>query len=222
MHRQNDPILEPMADFFAARTEGYDQHMLANVEGCKEAYPLIAGLVPKNAVRLLDLGCGTGLELDYILPRFPELQVMGIDLTKPMLEALERKHPDKNLHLICGDYFTIDFGKETFDCAVSVESLHHFSKERKLALYRRIQAALTSGGCYIECDYMVDTQAEENLHFAESARLRQTQGLCQDSYFHFDTPCTVETQLALLREAGFARVEHLFRKGGTSVILAAK
>ena len=39
--------LETMSDFFTARVEGYDEHMIANVEGCKEGYPKMASLIPK-------------------------------------------------------------------------------------------------------------------------------------------------------------------------------
>lgn len=225
MHKPDsaaDPMLEEMSVFFTARLEGYDPHMLANVEGCKEAYPLLASLLPPESSRLLDLGCGTGLELDFIFQRFPAMQVTGIDLTEPMLEALRGKHPDKQLRLICGDYFSTDLGKGIFDCAVSVESLHHFAKERKLALYRRLFDALAPGGCYLECDYMVETQAEEDFFFAECARLRKAQGIPEETFIHYDTPCTVENQLTLLRRAGFSRVEHRFRKGATSVIVAQK
>lgn len=222
LHTAADPVLEGMAEFFTARVDGYDPHMLRNVEGCKEAYPLLASLLPPDSSRMLDLGCGTGLELDFIFQRFPNIKVTGIDLTKSMLSALEAKHPDKDLHLICGDYFSTDFGKNMFDCAVSVESLHHFTKDSKLELYRRLFDALMPGGCYLECDYMVDTQAEEDFFFAEIARLRKSQGIADDLFVHYDTPCTIENQLALLRQAGFVQVEHRFRKGGTSVIVAQK
>ena len=58
--------MERMDDFFTARVDGYDEHMLTNVEGCKEAYVEMAKLLPQNCNTLLDLGCGTGLELDEI------------------------------------------------------------------------------------------------------------------------------------------------------------
>ena len=99
--------LERMDDFFAARTEGYDEHMLEEVEGCKEGYAEMARLVPENIKNLLDLGCGTGLELDRIFEIYPDINVTGIDLTASMLEKLRQKHPDKSLELICGDYFTV-------------------------------------------------------------------------------------------------------------------
>lgn len=51
-----------MSDFFAARVDGYDEHMLNDVEGCKDAYIKLAELLPQDTVELLDLGCGTGLE----------------------------------------------------------------------------------------------------------------------------------------------------------------
>lgn len=213
-------MLEPMADFFAARLEGYDEHMLAEVEGCREGYPLMASLLPKDIGRVLDLGCGTGLELDEIFKRFPSLAVTGIDLSDAMLNRLKEKHPQKNLTLICGDYFEVPFG-EDFDGALSFESLHHFTPEAKGKLYRKLFRALTDGGVYLECDYMVDTQAEQDLYFAELARMKKEQNL-PEGYYHYDTPCTVETQISLLRQAGFSSVDRVFRKGGTCMLMAKK
>ena len=39
---------------------------------------------------VLDLGCGTGLELDEIFRYFPDLAVTGIDLTREMLQQLKK------------------------------------------------------------------------------------------------------------------------------------
>ena len=213
--------LESMSEFFTARVVGYDEHMLEDVEGCREGYAEMARRIPAGTRTLLDLGCGTGLELDTIFPRFPDLHVTGIDLTAAMLDRLAEKHRDKALTLICGDYFEVDFGRACFDCAVSFETMHHFSHEKKTVLYRRICEALNDGGCYLECDYMVKTQAEEDFYFAENERLRREAGAREDEYFHYDTPCTVENQIRMLREAGFTEVEKILRLGGT-VMLAAK
>lgn len=214
--------LEKMADFFAARVDGYDQHMLETVEGCAQGYPLMASLVPAHTKRLLDLGCGTGLELDYLFPLMPDVAVTGVDLTQAMLDALRKKHPDKNLTLICGDYFLADLGKGCFDCAISFETMHHFPRDRKTALYRRIFEALAPDGCYIECDYMVDTQEEEDHWFAENDRLRRESGVKDDTYCHYDTPHTIANVTAMLHEAGFSRVEQVFRLGGTAMLVARK
>ena len=94
-----------------------------------------------------------------------------------MLDRLKEKHPDKNINLICGDYFTVDFGTGKFDCAVSFQTMHHFAPEKKRELYKKITNALALGGLYIECDYMVKTQAEQDFYFDECARMRREQNL---------------------------------------------
>ena len=216
------PILEKMADLFAARVQGYDEHMLQNVQGCREGYVEMAKQLPAGIESLLDLGCGTGLELDEIFKRFPTLRVTGIDLTSEMLRELRRKHPDKELTLICDDYFSADLTGAPFDAALSFESLHHFTKERKQALYKKVFDALAPNGVYIECDYMARDDAEESALFAECERLRREQSLSADEFYHFDTPCTVENQKKLLNGAGFAQIEEIFRIGGTVLLVARK
>lgn len=213
--------LEEMSEFFAARLSEYDEHMLTCVEGCREGYTEMARLVPDKAKTLLDLGCGTGLELSEIFKRIPEIEVTGIDLTKEMIEKLREKYPDKKLDLICGDYFTVPFGAD-FDCAVSFQTMHHFRKDKKLELYKKIFAALSSTGIYIECDYMVMSQDLEDLYFSEYERLKKEQGLSQDKFFHYDTPCTVDNQISLLKEAGFKDVTMTFRQENTTMLIARK
>lgn len=215
-------IIEGMADFFTARADSYDEHMLTNVEGCAEGYAEVADLIPDGSRSLLDLGCGTGLELERIFDRFPDMQVTGIDLAPAMLKKLREKYPDRDIKLVAADYFKYDFGEDAFDAAVSVESLHHFTPEKKTELYSRILASLRSGGVYVECDYMVSTQGEQDTLFAEGDRLIAASGMTDGEYIHFDTPCTVENQQKMLLNAGFSCAEHLSRRGSTSVIIARK
>ncbi len=214
--------LEKMADFFAERADMYDGHMLTEVEGCKEGYKKMASLVPVNTESLLDLGCGTGLELDEIFSLYPHLKVTGIDLSEAMLSKLRKKHPDKKLKLICGDYFREALGENIFDCAVSFQTMHHFSKEKKLSLYKKINVSLKEKGIYIECDYMVSKQEEEELWFSENERLRKENGITDDSYYHYDTPCTVSNQIELLKKADFRKVTQVFRMENTTMLVAEK
>lgn len=73
--------LEKMAEFFTARVNDYDQHMMDNVYGDNEIFKQFANSLPSKTQKLLDLGCGTGLELGEIFKRFPNLEVTGVDLT---------------------------------------------------------------------------------------------------------------------------------------------
>lgn len=214
--------MEKMDEFFAARAEGYDEHMLNEVGGCRECYAKMAELVPVGTKNLLDLGCGTGLELEGIFERFRDVSVTGIDLTKAMLDRLSEKYQGKNITLICGDYFTADLGREHFDTAISFQTMHHFSHEKKIGLYRKIRDSLKSGGVYIECDYMVETQAEEDKWYSENARIRKEQGISDDEFYHYDTPCTIENQIKMFKVAGFSSAEKVFKIENTTIIIAKK
>ena len=211
-----------MDDFFAARVGDYDEHMISNVEGCKEAYQKLVEIIPASCRDLLDLGCGTGLELEALFEAYPWLSVTGIDMTKSMLRRCQEKYTGRKLRLVCGDYFEVDFGLERYDCVVSFESLHHFSHDAKRGLYRKIHASLRPGGLYVECDYMVDHQEEEDALFEQRERLIRQQGLSEETHYHFDTPCTVSNQVSLLVFSGFHRVDSVFRLGNTVMLAAYK
>jgi cyclopropane fatty-acyl-phospholipid synthase-like methyltransferase len=215
-------IIEKMDDFFAARVDGYDEHMINNTEGCKKGYIEMARLLPKDIKTLLDLGCGTGLELHEIFKSNPNLAVTGIDLTQVMLDKLKEKYADKNIKLICASYFDYEFEKEKFDAVISFQTMHHFSHEDKKKLYSRIYKALNLGGQYIECDYMVADQTEEDFHFAENQKIREEHGIKEGEFYHYDTPCTINNQITLLLCAGFDDVKKVWRKGNTTIVIAHK
>ena len=81
--------LELMGEFFDARIDGYESHMLDFIESARIFYPFTARLLPMaEDAFLLDLGCGTGLELDESFNLNPTAKVTGIDLAPGMLSAL--------------------------------------------------------------------------------------------------------------------------------------
>ncbi len=213
-------MLEEMAAFFEKRLDGYDEHMRTEIEGSGAFYPFTASLLPAKAgCRVLDLGCGTGLELEAYFRLNPGALVTGIDLSPGMLEALRRKFPGREgLELVCGSYFDVPLG-ENYDAAVSVESLHHFPAEAKLGLYRRLRAALRPEGVFILTDYFAESEARERAYFEDLRRLRRAEGLPAGSY-HYDTPLTVAHELDILRKAGFSRAEIMARWGNTRTVRA--
>lgn len=216
-------MLEKMDAFFEARLEGYDTHMLTNIEGAADFYPFTASLLPATpGASLLDLGCGTGLELEYYFAGNPTARVTGIDLSAGMLDAMRQKFPNQALTLIQGSYFDLSLGETCFDAAVSVESLHHFTKEEKTGLYRRLHAALKNGGWFILTDYFALDAAEERFLRQELLRLKQAQGIADDECYHYDTPLTVEHETEALTAAGFSRVEDLKHWGATHILKAYK
>ena len=216
-------MLEKMSDFFEARLDGYDEHMLTNIESADEFYPFTARQLPAaENCRILDLGCGTGLELHEYYLQNPTAKVTGIDLSQGMLTALKNKFAGKDITLICGSYFDVPFGVSAFDGAVSVESLHHFTKEEKVPLYAKLYNALRDGGYFVLTDYFSLTEEEEQLHRQNLMSLKAEQGIEDDEFYHYDTPLTVEHEIQALLEAGFSSVRVLRHWGATYTIKAVR
>ena len=216
-------MLEKMGEFFEARIDGYEEHQLTCIDSAREFYPFTAGCLPQApGARVLDLGCGTGLELGHYFEKAPDALVTGIDLAPGMLDVLRRKFPDKPMKLISGSYFDVPFGEDAFDAAVSVESLHHFTKEEKLPLYKKLRKALKGGGYFILTDYFALSEEEERSRRAELLLLKKEQDITDDEFYHFDTPLTVEHETEALIEAGFASVEVLKSWGATYTLKAVR
>ena len=216
-------MLEKMDAFFEKRLDGYDEHMRTNVDDEGQFYAFTAAQLPKvTGAKILDLGCGTGLELEEYFPLNPTAQITGIDLCRPMLEALEKKFPGKKLRLICASYFDETIEQEYFDASVSVESLHHFTKQQKIPLYKKLCNGLKKGGYFILTDYFADHQEREDYFQRELIRLKKEQGIEDDAFYHYDTPLTVANETDALLQGGFSGVEILNQWGSTYTLKAIK
>jgi len=214
VHNDDDDIgeLEEMADFFNARAERYDIVHVGHLDGGIESKHIIASFLPEHTQKIIDFGIGTGLELEEIFKRFPNVEVTGLDIAENMLQLLKEKYHDKNILLYRKSYLDFDFGRSCYDAALSVMTLHHYDHETKTKLYRRIHDCLKQNGIYIECDYILteltgsehkDLQALEDYYFSEYERIKKEQGITDDREYHYDTPCTVSNQIKMLLNAGF-------------------
>lgn len=215
--------LEKMDVFFDLRADTYDQHMLDDLQ-LDPFYAAIdqavGDLAP--AAKLVDLGCGTGLELARLFARCPSLEVTGVDLSGEMLAKLRAKYPNQSLSLIQGSYFDVPLPKAGFDCALSTYSLHHFEQGQKAQLYGRIYDALRPGGLYVEGDYTCQTQDQQDAFQAQGRLLKAQAGLDQEHPYHFDIPFTAEATAALLRQAGFQTVSLVWSGRDVSILVACR
>ena len=176
----------------------------------------------ENLESLLDIGCGTGLELKSIYKRFPNVKVTGIDLSESMLDKLRESYGDKNIEIINADYFEYSYEENKFDAAMSFMTLHHFRYEKKQQIYKKLYRTIKTGGYYIECDYIACCEEEEALCLEGYEYRRKQNNIPEDMLIHIDIPLTLEHQKELLKNAGFKTVEVLYQNEGTAIIRAGK
>ncbi len=208
-----DVPLEEMSDFFVKRLDGYEEHMSV----WEKSYRLLAESVPGGCRNILDLGCGTGLELDQIWKRNPDVEVTGVDLCRDMLDKLLEKHPDKRFTAVCQDYFQYDPGQEQWDAVISFESLHHFLPERKKELYQKIYCSVKGGGVFVLGDYIACCDEEEELLRDVYLSRRKQSEIPEDCFVHFDIPLTLEHETSLLQSAGF-RIENIMDEDAVIIV----
>lgn len=224
---------ELMAEFFDRRVDGYEEHMREILPAFDEFYSSVAGQIPATGepLSILDLGCGTGLELDFIFARVPNAVITAVDLSAEMLAKLkaklERARRGPQVEIVHGSYLTMPFPARGFDYAVSVQTMHHFAPHVKRCLYSRIADALQARGMYIEGDYVVSPDEERSLlaRYAELVESLRAGGAVgedelMDGKYHIDIPLSIQSQVAVLREAGFADVEVVSEQGAAAVFRA--
>ena len=225
MSHQIQAAPEEMASFFDVRSDGYEDHMLNEVYKGKpeELYARVVSPISQVDVpiRILDLGCGTGLEVAYIFERAPQTHITCMDMSANMLELLQQKyvHYASQIECVQGSYVTETFASNEYDYAVSVMTMHHVLEDAKRELYRKIRDALKNGGLYIEGDYTADEAEEQKL-------LKEYYDAIQDldpgHLYHLDIPFTVQRQERLLLEAGFKEVKTIYDVGSRAIFVAHK
>ncbi|MFL7810719.1 MAG: methyltransferase domain-containing protein, partial [Anaerolineae bacterium] len=223
MGEEENPRAEEMASFFDVRADGYDAHMEETVASFEEFYRAVASPIARTEapIRVLDLGCGTGLEIAAILERAPNARIVGIDLSKRMLDKLRERYAARmdQITLREASYLDLPAYEEGYDYVLAVMTLHHLLPEAKRALYEQIYEVLLPGGAYIEGDYAVTPEKEEMLLRRYEVKAAEVGGAAEGSH-HIDIPFSLETQRRLLAEAGFGEMEVIWQEGEATVYVA--
>lgn len=227
MSDENFDHPEMMADFFDLRAEEYDEHMRGYVFTADQFtafYEAVAIPIPitEEPLTILDLGCGTGLEIEFILRRAPKARITGVDLSTQMLARLQQRYSDHmhQITLVADSYLTIPFDEHGYDFVVSAMTIHHLRHDAKRSLYKKIRAALKPDGRYIEGDPVTRPDAEGDFL---AAYVEQMSALPAggDGDYHVDLPFSLETQKRLLLEAGFHNFKLLWQKDSADLWNAA-
>jgi tRNA (cmo5U34)-methyltransferase len=221
----DDDNVEPMADFFNKRVEGYEDHMRGCVADFNRFYETISEPIPETnkPLLILDLGCGTGLEIEGMLKKAPNVSLVCVDVSGEMLEKLKEKYQARaaNLEVINESYLTFQYGSQKYDHVVSALTMHHHDYDAKLKLYAAIRKALKNGACYIEGDYIVSEEKEQEMLSVYNALKISHPEIVKVSH-HIDIPFSRKTQYELFKAAGFSEIGVIWEKGDNLIFVVRK
>jgi len=158
--------------------------------------------LPVRIGRVLDLGCGDGRLLDFVLQARPGAAGVALDFSPHMLDqARKRFGGSPQIDVVAHDLDEPLPVLGTFDAVVSSFAIHHLAHERKRQLYEEIWRLLDAGGVFCNLEHVASASAYGHARFLEAM------GTAPEEEDPSNKLLDVETQLEWLREIGFTGVD---------------
>jgi SAM-dependent methyltransferase len=171
-----------------------------------EGEAMLLDCLPRPLGRVLDLGSGDGRLLALVKLARPEAEAVAVDFSPAMLERLRARFAtDPSVAVLAHDLDRPLPALGAFQAVVSSFAIHHLAHARKRALYREIHALLAAPGVFLNLEHVSSPTPSLHLQFLDAIRWPRER----------DDPSNklldVETQLAWLREIGFADADCLWK-----------
>jgi tRNA (cmo5U34)-methyltransferase len=164
----------------------YLAEMAAEVPGYEELQEaVVAATAAVRAMRVLELGTGSGETALRVRAGHPEASWVGIDASEAMLARARERLPDADLRL---QRLEDELPEGPFDLVVSALAVHHLDGAGKRDLFARVARVLQPDGLFVLGDVVVPPEGQEGPI---------------DIDWEMDVPDSVADQLAWLRAAGF-------------------
>lgn len=156
--------------------------------------------LPEETHRILDLGSGGGRLLSLVRACRPNAQFVALDFSPAMLETLSAQFAgDPSIAIVAHDLEKTLPELGRFDAVVSSFAIHHVPHARKRSLYSEIFEVLVPGGVFCNLEHVASATPALHRSFLKA--------IACDEEDPSNKLLGLETQLAWLREIGFAEVD---------------
>ena len=222
-----------VAALFDATAEDYDRGRRQLVPPFDDFYRAAVESIPSEAdaaIRVLDLGAGTGLLSALVARAFPRARITLVDVSPQMLGMARQRFADEpeRFELRVMDYATNPLPGE-YEAVVSALSIHHLDGIEKRELFRKVYDVLCDGGVFVNADQVLGSTPEIEARYRE-AWLRQVheRGVGEEDLaaalarMEEDKLSPLDEQKAWLAEAGFQQVDCPYKNYSFAVYSGCK
>lgn len=159
---QELPDPDPSGVDTASWVRRWDRQQEGYVPDREEVFALMLDVIERLGAspgRLLDLACGVGSLADRTLSRFPDADVVALDLD-PLMVKLGRRTLGGKVRWVEADLRFPDWDREIrdemFDAVVSATALHWLEAEDLPHLASGLATIMRPGGVFLNYDVLVD------------------------------------------------------------------
>lgn len=140
---------------FSHIAQKYDRTVLKIIPNYEIILDVVTSCIPFSthaAIRILDIGCGTGNASLNITQHYKKCKIHLLDSSAEMIAVAKQKIPIKYIEDdVTEDIITAKFAKK-YDLIVSTFALHHLVKSKKKNLMRYLYGRINTGGLFIIAD----------------------------------------------------------------------
>lgn len=139
-----------------------------------------------GAMRVLELGIGTGETARRVLARHPTASLIGLDSSPEMLDRARRALPDDRVELRVAR-LEDPLPEGPFDVVIGALAIHHLDGQGKAQLFARVARVMAPGGRLVVADLIVPQDLRDVVTPVDN---------------DYDKPSSIPEQLDWLAEAG--------------------
>ena len=121
------------------------------------ARDIVAHFNLKPGMRVLDVGCAKGFLVKDLMTVCPGLEAFGLDIS---LYALMNCEPEVVGRLHLGTAERLPFPDNSFDCVLSLNTVHNFPRPRAIKVLQEIER-LSGGRAFVQVDSYHTPQQKE-------------------------------------------------------------
>ncbi len=236
LHMQNESKdrIQAIKQDFAIRSSFYDDYIVKVVPHHSEMLQALINSIPFSSdkpIRVLELGCGTGIATSNILERFPNAYIKCIDISQDMLDMAKVKFAlNPNVEFEQDDYTKLNIS-DNFDVVISFLSMMYLTDdEARKRVFKKVYDILFDNGFFISGE----VHFSKSMHYQEVCMEKWVEHMKQfytDEFIEAEVvekakkhsnPSILIDELRYLKEIGFSQIDIIWKYYSFSVYGAIK
>lgn len=159
-----------LLDLYEGRYKRFGYNVKAvgwkDVKSQRLRFKVLSDIVDLSGFSICDLGCGFGDLFPYLVKRFGNINYLGIDLSKKLIEEAKKRYPEANFQV---KDILKNPPKKKFDFVLSSGALSFKMQKHEKYVQQMLEAMMAMSTKGVAVNFLtsyVDYRIKKNFHFS--------------------------------------------------------